>query len=162
MKQVTVTFLVLAATWLAWSGHWEPENDSLILAFGVVSCLLVVWLSGRLDASDGSNPGWGLGLRPLLYAPWLGWEIVKANLDITRMILHPQMPIRPRLMRVRASQKTELGQVIYANSITLTPGTVTLDVRSSSFLVHALTDGSADGLDTGDMDQKVCWLEGSR
>ena len=65
-----------------------------------------------------------------------------------------------RMIRVPATQKTEIGQVIYANSITLTPGTITLDVRNNEMLVHALTSDTAAGLQTGDMDRRVTRLEG--
>ena len=71
------------------------------------------------------------------------------------------MKISPRLISVHASQKTEIGQVVYANSITLTPGTITLDVRNNEMLVHALTEETAAGLMTGDMDRRVSRLEGS-
>jgi multicomponent Na+:H+ antiporter subunit E len=77
------------------------------------------------------------------------------------VILHPKLPIEPRMMRVRASQRTALGKVIYANSITLTPGTVTVDFdeADSTILVHALTETAHQGLLTGEMDRRVRALE---
>ena len=157
VKTAVPTFLVLAAMWQIWSGHTE----AMIIGFGIASCLLVTWLCARMDASDHANPGYGLGLRILGYLPWLILEIVKSNLHVARVILSPTLPIRPRLVRVEATQKTDLCQAIYANSITLTPGTITLDVRNGSFLVHALTEETASGLESGEMDAKVKWLEGS-
>ena len=74
--------------------------------------------------------------------------------------LNPKLPISPCLIRLRASQSTDLGQVIYANSITLTPGTITLDVRDDIILVHNLTDEMADDLLTNEMDRRVTQLEG--
>ena len=99
-------------------------------------------------------------MRWIGYGPWLLWEIAKANWDVARIILKPSLPIKPRLMRIRASQKTDLAKVIYANSITLTPGTITLDVRDDKFLVHALSDEAAADLDTGEMDRRVSAMEG--
>jgi multicomponent Na+:H+ antiporter subunit E len=154
----TATIVVfLACVWLLWSGHTEP----LILSFGAASVALVTWIAWRMDRTDGQATGWGLGLRPLVYIPWLLLEILKSNLHVAAVILTPKMPIQPRLLRVHVTQKTDLGQVVYANSITLTPGTITLDVRNDEFLVHALTDEVAEGLLTGDMDRKCTWLEGN-
>ena len=156
VKKSIATFLVLAAMWQTWSGHTE----TLIRGFGLGSCLFVTWLVGRMDASDGAAPGW-LSLRVISYLPWLILEIIKSNLHVARIILSPSLPISPRLVRTKASQTTDLGQVIYANSITLTPGTITLDVRNGAFLVHALTEDTAQGVESGEMDAKVKWLEGS-
>ncbi len=98
--------------------------------------------------------------RLLLYAPWLVWEVVKANIDVARRILTPSLPISPRMIKVKAGQQSDLGRVIYANSITLTPGTVSVDVEDDTILVHALTKEAADGVETGEMDRKVTRLEG--
>jgi multicomponent Na+:H+ antiporter subunit E len=147
-------WLVLA--WLLWSGHLEP----LILGYGVASCALVLWLALRMRLIDRESVPRHLLVGMLLYIPWLLYEIAKANLHVARVILTPSLPIRPRVMRVRATQRSELGNVIFANSITLTPGTVSLDVRDGSILVHALTDESAAGLADGSMDARVTRLEG--
>ena len=87
-------------------------------------------------------------------------EIVVSNLAVAKVIMSPSLPIHPRIVRVTGTQRTATGQVIYANSITLTPGTVTLDVRGDKFLVHALTSESAQGLLSGEMDERVTRLEG--
>jgi multicomponent Na+:H+ antiporter subunit E len=87
-------------------------------------------------------------------------EIAKANLHVARVILTPSLPIQPRVIRIRATQRSELGNTIFANSITLTPGTVALDVRGGSILVHALTDQAAAGLVDGVMDSRVSRVEG--
>ena len=144
-------------TWLLWSGHSEP----LLLAFGGLSVAVAILLARRMDLIDEESEPYHLGLRPLLYIPWLLWEIAKANLHVARVILTPGLPIRPRLLRIRARQQTDLGRVFFANSITLTPGTVTLDVRDKTLLVHALTQHSAEGLVNGNMNDHVAWLEGA-
>ncbi len=149
--------LILVCAWALWSGHTEP----LIMGFGAVSCLGVHALARRMDRHDGTT-GFDFGLiaRSVLYVPWLTWEIVKANLDVARRVLSPDPGIHSHLIRTRASQETELGRVIYANSITLTPGTITLDLRGSQLLVHALTREAAAIDEGAGMDLRVARLEG--
>jgi multicomponent Na+:H+ antiporter subunit E len=147
--------LVLFITWLLFSGFFEP----LLLAFGVVSCLLVVWIAHRMDMIDREGQPIHLGLRIVTYWFWLIGEIVKANVDVARRIIDPKLPIQPNVFWTKASQHSELGQVIYANSITLTPGTISMRVADGSILVHALTAESAAGVEQGDMDRRVAALE---
>ena len=156
MKQALILFAHLMLVWLVLSGHFETT----LVAYGVLSAVLVVALMAHLRILDSEALPAYLGIRPFLYLPWLFKEIVLSNIAVARVILDPRLPIRPRVLRVRASQRSDVAQVIYANSITLTPGTVTLDVRNGEFLVHALTDESAEGLLTGEMDRRVAWLEG--
>ena len=87
-------------------------------------------------------------------------EIIKANLDVLKIILSPSLPATPTLVRVKASQKSDLGQVIYANSITLTPGTISVDVANGEILVHALTRSGAEELLEGKMDSRVTKMVG--
>ncbi len=156
MKRGLILFSFLLAVWLLLSGHYTPT----LITYGVLSCLAVVLLVGHLGILDEEALPAHLGIRPLLYLPWLLKEIVVSNLAVARVILTPSLPIRPRILRVDASQKTDVGRVTYANSITLTPGTVTLDVRDGKLLVHALTTDSAEGLLSGEMDRRVARLEG--
>ena len=158
MTRAILLSVWLACTWLLWSGHTE---EPLLLAFGALSVAVVIFLAWRMNVIDAESEPYQLGARPLVYLPWLLWEIAKANLHVARVIFTPSLPIQPRLVRIRATQKTDLGLVILANSITLTPGTVTLDVRDGTLLVHALTRKSAEGLESGEMDRRVTWLEGS-
>ena len=83
-------------------------------------------------------------------------------MDVVRIILSPKLPISPHLIRVKAHQESELGRVVYANSITLTPGTITLNVNEDVFIVHALTDATSDGVIEGTMDRKCKALEGGQ
>lgn len=156
MAHTIFAFGGLAAAWFLWSGHVEP----LLLSFGAVSCLLVWLLSRRLGIVDRESAPLHLAPRVLAYAPWLFWEIFKANLHVAKVILSPALPVRPQLIRVETTQLTDVGRAIFANSITLTPGTVSLDVRDGSILVHALDDSSAAGLSDGAMDRRVTALEG--
>lgn len=114
-----------------------------------------------MDVTDQESHPVLAGLRYVSFWPWMAWEICKANLDVARRILSPSMPISPTWFQVRASQKTVLGRVVYANGITLTPGTVTIDVRGDRFEVHALSAETAEDLQTGRMDARVSRAEGS-
>ncbi len=156
MKHAVSLSLVLFIVWLLLSGHYT----ALILGFGVASCIFTVAVSMRMDVIDHEGHPIHLGWRALLYWPWLLWQIVIANIDVAKIILMPSLPISPNILVVDAEQKTELGKVIYANSITLTPGTVSLEVDSNQIVVHALTQGSADDIASGTMNRKVTRMEG--
>ena len=155
MSRVLGILLWLGLAWLLWSGHLEP----LMLGYGAASCALVLWLALRMKLIDPESVPHHLLGGMLLYIPWLLLEIAKANLHVARIILTPSLPIQPRVIRVKATQRSELGNAIFANSITLTPGTVALDVRGGSILVHALTDEAAAGLVDGAMDSRVSRLQ---
>jgi len=156
MKHALTLFGFLMGTWLLLSGHFEPA----LIGYGVLCSAGVVALSARLGILDEEGVPIHLGLRTLRYLPWLFKEIVLSNWAVARVILDPRLPIRPRLIQLEASPRTVVGQVLLANSITLTPGTITLDVREGRLLVHALTEESAAGLLGGEMDRRVAWVEG--
>lgn len=147
--------LFLFAVWLLLSGHYTP----LLLLLGVVSTLLVVFLAIRADLIDREIQPVLIKPTVLFYWAWLGREIIKSNIDVARRILSPGMPISPTIFTVRADQKTELGRVTYANSITLVPGTVTVDVNEDVLTVHALTQEMAADLKRGEMNRRVCNVE---
>jgi multicomponent Na+:H+ antiporter subunit E len=156
LRDAAASYGLLAATWLVLSGHYDP----LLLSFGALSCAFVVALVLRMDIVDQESHPYHLGLRPLVYIPWLLWQVVLSNLDVAKRILDPNLPIEPTVVRVMASQKSTLGQVFYANSITLTPGTVSLEVKHGTILVHCLSRGGAQDLKAGEMDRRVTKLEG--
>ncbi len=148
--------LLLFGVWLLLSGFFEP----LLLGLGVVSCLVVVLIAHRMDVIDREGHPIHLAWRIVIYWFWLALEIVKSNIDVARRILDPKLPIHPMLIRLPASQKSELGLVIYANSITLTPGTVSVQVEVGEILVHAIAEEPAEALRQGDMDRRVSAVEG--
>ena len=150
-----LTCITLALAWLAWSGHAETQ----LLVFGALSVAAVLGITRRMDRFAGAERDEHLGFGVVRYLPWLLWQITKSNVAVARIILDPKLPIQPRILRVPASQRTSTGQVLYANSITLTPGTISLDVRDDTILVHALTTESAAGLENGDMNRRVRSLE---
>ena len=146
---------VLFVIWLLWSGHYTP----LLLAFGFGSTLFVLFLTRRMNIVDEESAPL-LGFRPLVYVPWLIKEITLANIDVALRVVNPKLPINPQMIRLKATQKGDLGRVIYANSITLTPGTVSVDIQGHEIVVHALTSEAADEDKAGEMDRRVTQLEG--
>ncbi|MBT5050110.1 MAG: Na+/H+ antiporter subunit E [Rhodospirillaceae bacterium] len=147
---------VLFIVWLLLSGHYTP----FILTLGIASCVLVVTVTLRMEVADQEGHPLHLTWRALIYWPWLLVEIVKANIDVARRVLSPSLPVTPTMIRIKASQKSDLGQVIYANSITLTPGTISVDVANGEILVHALSREGAEDLVGGEMDRRVTRMVG--
>ena len=149
-------FVLLFLIWLLLSGIYT----GLLLGLGLLSCLVVVAVCRRMKIVDPEGHPNHLIPGMVRYIPWLLWAIAKANIDVARRILHPRLPMSPRVFRVEASQKTHLGQVIYANSITLTPGTVAVETDEGTIDVHALTRESAEDVRSGDMDRRATDMEG--
>lgn len=157
MKAGVSLFAVLFGMWLVWSGHYTP----LLIGLGVVSCAGVVLLCHRMGIVDREGLPLDLTWRTLAYVPWLTVEVVKSNLDLVRRVLTAEMPISPEIFEVKTSQKTDLGRVTYANSITLTPSTVTLEATSDGrIVVHAVAREIADDLRGGEMDRRATRWEG--
>lgn len=148
--------IVLFCFWLALSGHYT----AMLVSIGVGCAIGVAGFARRMGIAD--EEGHPIHLAP--YAPaywfWLATEIVKSAWQVTRIILDPALPISPTLTRVKAGQKTPLGVNIYANSITLTPGTISVEVDRHEIVVHALVADGADGVEAGDMDRRVTRFEG--
>mgnify|MGYP002624308219 FL=1 len=157
LKHLCALGLALAAAWLLWSGYFD---HALLLTLGGVSILFVLWVARRMGIVDEEGAPLHLLPRLPLYAPWLFWEIVKSNIDVAKRILRPRMPIKPVVFRTKAGQRTDMGRVIYANSITLTPGTVSIDMEGDSIVVHALHPDAKEGVQGGAIDRKVTWLDG--
>lgn len=143
--------IVLAALWFTLSGRTEP----MMLALGGVSIAVVLVLAGRMGILDAETSGFRRPASILWYWAWLGAEVLKANLAVARAILKIDLELAPQLVKVRASQQTDYGRAIFANSITLTPGTVTVDVDGSELTVHALLASMADPAGFEDMDRRV-------
>lgn len=145
---------LLIAAWLLWSGLFKP----LLLGLGVFSCLLAVYLARRMGYFD--NEVFALRFGPSLfgYWAWLGREIVRSSLQVARIILTPRLPISPQVFEIRATATHPVDQTMLANSITLTPGTLALDVHDGVILVHSLTKSGADELVAGEMNRRVAAL----
>jgi multicomponent Na+:H+ antiporter subunit E len=151
--------VLLYVLWLLLSGYW---TDGLLLSFGVVSTLICVVAAARMGIVDREGVPLRQAIRAITYWPWLAWQVVLSNISVAKIILNPKLPISPTLAIVPSSQKTDLGQVIYANSITLTPGTISVDVAGDGILVHALEAGGIADLEGGEMDRRVTAFEGER
>lgn len=147
----------LGGLWLLLSGYY---HDPLLLGLGVVSVILTVYIARRMGVVDEEGFPMQTLPRALAYWPWLLIEIVKSNIAVLYVLAQPRMPVRLSVQSVKPTQKTDLGRVVHANSITLTPGTVTLAVAEDEIIVHALTEASAAGLHTGEMDRRVTAIEG--
>ncbi len=149
-------FAALYVFWLLLSGMYTP----FLMAAGAGCALLVLLLARRMDLLDREGFPVHLAWPALMtYWPWLIKEIVKSAWDVSRRILDPRLPISPTLVEFVPSQKTDLGLVIHANSITLTPGTIAVEVEPGRFLVHALTREGAAGLAGSEMDRRCTRLE---
>lgn len=151
-----IAFCALLAFWLLLSGHFTVF---LVLA-GIGSSAAVVWVALRMEVVDREGVPIDLWRIVFLYWPWLAWEIVKAAWNVTRIILHPRPPISPTLVRFHPSQRSVVGLVTHANSITLTPGTITVEASATEFLVHGLTKASAEASVGSEMDRRLARLEG--
>jgi multicomponent Na+:H+ antiporter subunit E len=148
-------FAFLFVFWLLLSGYFT----AFLLAAGAGCALAVVWFARRLDVVDNEGHPIQLGFRALVYWPWLIKEIVKSAWDVSKIILNPALPISPTLVRFRPGQRTNIGLVIHAQSITLTPGTITIEAEPGEFLVHGLTQSSAQAVIGSEMDRRVSACE---
>ncbi len=156
MRYVSLA-LALFLFWLALSGHYTP----FLLSAGVASSLICVAVAVYMGAVDREGHPAHLIGRAVTFFPWLVWEICKSGWAVTRIILHPRLQISPTMTRVNATQRTAVGITTYANSITLTPGTITTGVRGNVLTVHALVREGAIDLEQGGMDARVTRFEGS-
>nr|WP_322865197.1 Na+/H+ antiporter subunit E [Aquicoccus sp. G2-2]MEA1112430.1 Na+/H+ antiporter subunit E [Aquicoccus sp. G2-2] len=150
------SIIVLFALWLLLSGIYKP----MIVGFGAISVLLVMFVVRRMDAIDGERVPLALGpLKFFGYLIWLMGEIAKANWAVTKIVMAPEMPIRQHLFGVNATQRSDIGKVVFANSITLTPGTITVGTAPGRFIVHALAYCAEDDGALADMDRRVSATE---
>jgi multicomponent Na+:H+ antiporter subunit E len=148
--------VVLFAFWLALSGHYT----AMLLAIGLIATGICVVVALRVRTVDKEGYPVEMLRGAVTYWPWLMKEIVKSAWGVSRVILNPRLPISPTMTVVRASQSSAAGIATYANSITLTPGTVTARVDGSALTVHALVRDGALDLEGGDMDRRVTTFEG--
>ena len=155
-KTITLLF-ILSGTWLLLSGHTSP----LLLSLGLLSVTAVVACASRLEVLDDESVPVHLLPGLIRYVPWLIGQVIRSNLDVARRIVSPELPIHPSVIKVDATHHTEVGRVTYANSITLTPGTISLDVSAETIEVHALTEDAANDLMSGEMARQVQRAEGA-
>ena len=151
-----ILFLILFSLWLLMSGHYNV----LIVSLGIISCAFCVYIAKRGKLIDDEGLPIFFMPRLLNYLIWLFKEILKSNLSTAKVIISGK--VEPETFTVKTSQVTDVAKVTYANSITLTPGTVTTKMQKDVFEVHALNSDFGNDVRTNEMDNKVTWLEGKK
>ncbi len=150
------TAAISIALWLLMSGIYKP----MVISFGLASVIFVLYVTGRMNRIDEDRLD--IRLKPIAflgYMVWLMGEIVKANVAVTKIILSTGMPLRQHLFSAKYTQESDLAQVVFANSITLTPGTITVETEAGHFLVHAIDYSADNNLALADMDRRVTATE---
>jgi len=122
--------------------------------------VLTLWIAKRMRILDAETAPYATIFQTLIYFRWLFVEIVKANIAVVRAVLSPNMAVSPTLTRIPTPQKTDIGRVVFANSITLTPGTVSVDVQDDHILVHALLSEMSDPDDFAEMAERSAFAIG--
>ena len=143
--------IALALLWFGLSGETSP----FFLGLSVIAILLTLLLSARLKVIDRNASPYHRAPQLLLYMGWLVVEIVKANVAVIVRVLGPRHAIDPAVVRLRTRARTDLGKALFANSITLTPGTVSVDVDGDKVLVHALVRENASVASFEPMDRRA-------
>ena len=152
-----LTFFILFALWIAFSGRF----DLFHIVLGILSCTIVIALSGDMMFTKRRPRGLLLGwFRWMGYIPWLLYQIFLANLQVMYIVFHPRMNdlINPRMIAFDTHLKSDFSRWTFANSITLTPGTITVNATAlGRFTVHCITDASGEAL-PGKMEQRIARL----
>ena len=149
-----ILFFLLVAIWLLWSGLFEPT----LLVLGLVSCVITFLLVQRMGYLEDRLFSLRYSFRLFRYWAWLIREVIRSSLEVSRIVLDPRLPISPRVLEIKATSQHPVDQVILANSITLTPGTLALDLHEGVIKVHTLTEAGARELMSGEMDRRVAQL----
>ena len=138
------------------SGYFKP----MLLSLGVISIALTVWICKRMRILDGETAPYVTTPQTLSYFGWLFSEIIKANIAVVKAVMSPNLAVSPTLVRIPTPQKTDIGKVMFANSITLTPGTVSVDIQDDHILVHALLSEMSEPADFAEMAERSAWAIG--
>jgi multicomponent Na+:H+ antiporter subunit E len=146
----------LFAFWVALSGMFTP----FLLLAGLGAAVAIAAIALRMEVADPEGYPVRFSVAVVTYWPWLLKEILVSGWRVARIVLDPRLPVSPAMVRFRPSQQTAVGLATHANSITLTPGTITVEAGHDEFVVHALTLEGAAGLAGSEMDRRVRRLEG--
>ncbi len=157
MKYALILAVTLAGYWLTLSGYFHKP---LILFFGVVSVLFTLGLAARMKILDKETVPYLQVPKTLSYFVWLFNEVVKANVAVAKAVLSPELKISPSLIEIPTHQDSDIGKTMFANSITLTPGTVSVDMQEDGILVHALLSEMANPDDFIEMGERSGWAVG--
>ena len=156
MRHAISLSLTMIAVWLLFSGYYSV----FILSLGAISVAATLYIILRMETLDHESHPLHLTSGVFSYFPFLIIEIIKANFDVAKRVFSKGPNISPVILEIKSSQKTELGQVIYANSITLTPGTTTMRIDDDTLVVHAIAKEVGADLIQGEMDRRVTVMEG--
>ena len=154
LKRMLSLLIILAIAWVLWSGFFKP----LLLGLGLFSCVLVVYLSHRMKLYDVGAFSLAFYIRLLRYWAWLAVEVVRSSLEVTRLVLSPKLSISPTVVEFDSVCRERFDRAVLGNSITLTPGTLTLRMKGNTFTVHSLTREGAEEMLKGEMDRRVANL----
>ena len=150
-KHSALWVVFLAIFWLLLSGYFAP----LLLSFGAISIAIVVYLLNRMNLVDGQTPSIGQIVKAVRYVPWLFRQIFISSINVTKLIWGNPSKVSPALKKISVKNVPVASRAYYANSITLTPGTLSVDLVDDEITVHALQASSIDELQQGTMEQKI-------
>ncbi len=139
-KSAAILLLVLVLYWFTLSGYFD---HTVLFVTGGLSVLAVVGLAARMNILDDETTPY-FRFKSIGYFVWLFKEIVKANMAVVKAVLSPDMEISPSMFKVKMDHGTDLGRTTFANSITLTPGTISVEMEDGEILVHALLEEMTD------------------
>lgn len=145
--------VVLVIYWLTLSGYFD---HTILYVTGALSVICVVWLMSRMKILDTETVPYVHG-KSIGYFFWVFKEIGKANVAVVKAVLSPDMAISPTLVKVKMNQSTDLGRTVFANTITLTPGTISVDLGEDKILVHALLEEMTDANAFAEMSERASW-----
>jgi len=149
--------ILLSTFWLLLSGYIQP----LLLGFGTVSVIVVLFVLKRMDDVDQEKQEIGTGLRLMQYFPWLIWQVITSSLQVTKLIWGPTDKLSPSVATIKVDNVPPKRRALYANSITLTPGTLSVDLVGDEITVHALQKSSIDELEQKAMENKITQIWGN-
>ncbi len=158
MRFAFILSLAMVATWLTLSGYFIP----LILIFGAISIGIVVWMCRRMGILDGETVPYLTVPLTLQYFIWLFSEIVKANVQVVKAVLSPDLEVSPTLVKIPLNIDADIAETMFANSITLTPGTVSVDMQPDHILVHALLEDMSAPEGFEEMERRSAWAVGHK
>jgi multicomponent Na+:H+ antiporter subunit E len=156
LRFAIVLTAALAATWWVLSGYTKP----LIVTLGGISIALVLLMCARMRIFDRETAPYMTVPQSLAYFGWLFVEIIKANVAVVKAVLSPDLEVSPTMTKIPTNGKSDLAKTMFANSITLTPGTVTVEMADDHILVHALLSDMSDPADFEDMSDRSAWAVG--
>lgn len=158
LRSSFVLAVALVATWLTLSGYFKP----MLLILGAISIVLVLAMSVRMKITDSETAPYLSIPQTLVYFVWLFVEIIKANVQVVKAVLKPDMEVSPTLTKIPLPQAEDISKVMFANSITLTPGTVSVLMEEDHILVHALLSEMSAPDDFTEMGERAALAVGEK